>query len=140
MYTLGEEICIRKHDLQLDTGVDARDAVPEVGPGAALALAHGASREARVLDHLRECRLRRELADALDEVLVRRAVAGEDRAEQRDDRERILVVDPVVSHRTIQVQRVLCGRKEGSTYVRKRGLLTWLNSRQAKVPPGLRTR
>ena len=85
--------------LQLDPSVDARDAVPEVGPRAALALAHGPSREARVLDHLGERGLRRELADALDQILVRGAVAGEDRAEERDDRERVLVVDPVVSYR-----------------------------------------
>lgn len=92
--------------LQLDTRVDARDAVPEVRPGPALALAHGPGREARVLDHLRELGLRRELADALDEVLVRGAVAGEDRAEQGYDRERVLVVHPVVPPQVIVSTRV----------------------------------
>ena len=85
--------------LQLDPSVDTRDAVPKVGPGAALALAQGAGREARVLDHFGKLGLRRELANALDQILVRGAVAGEDRAEERDDRERVLVVDPVVSYR-----------------------------------------
>lgn len=70
----------------------ARDAAPEVRPRAALALVHRPGREARVGDHLRERGLRREAADALDEVLVRLAVAGEDGAQQRDDRERVLVV------------------------------------------------
>ena len=78
--------------------MNARDPVPEVDPRAALALVHAAGGETRVLDHLGEVRLRRELADALDEVLVRGAVPGEDRAQEGYDRERVLVVDTVMSH------------------------------------------
>ena len=84
--------------LQLDPSVDTRDAVPEVGPGAALALAQRTGREARVLDHFGKLGLRRELANALDQILVRGAVPGEDRAKERDDGERVLVVDAVRSH------------------------------------------
>ena len=79
--------------------MDARDAVPEVDPRAALPLVHAAGGEARVLNHLSKVGLRRELADALDEVLVRGAVPGEYRAEEGDDRERVLVVDAMRSHK-----------------------------------------
>ena len=78
--------------------MNARDPVPEVDPRATLSFMHAAGGKARVLDHLGEVRLRGELADALDEVLVRGAVPGEYRAEERDDRERVLVVDTVRSH------------------------------------------
>ena len=89
-----DTICERK--LELDTSVNTSNPVPEVDPRSALALMHPASHEASVLDHLRELGLRRELADALDEVLVRGAVPGEDRAEEGDDGERVLVVDPIL--------------------------------------------
>ena len=73
------------------------NSAPQVRPRAALALVHRARRESRVRNHLCELGLRRELADALDEVLVRRAVAGEDRAEQGDHRDPVFVGAFVVS-------------------------------------------
>ena len=72
--------------------MDGSNTAPEVGPGAATALVHAANSEASVGDHLRELGLLRETADAFDEVLVRVAVAGEDRAEDGDYLEGVLVV------------------------------------------------
>ena len=67
MLILGTK-CERK--LELDTSVNTSNPVPEVDPRSTLALMHPAGHEASVLDHLRELGLRRELADALDEILV----------------------------------------------------------------------
>ena len=70
------------------------DSAPQINPRAALALVHRARREASVRNHLRKVRLWREPTNALHEVLIRLAVAGEDGPQQGDDGERVLVVQP----------------------------------------------
>lgn len=80
----------------LDTGPHGGDTEGVVLPGAALALAEGAGLEAGVADELGKVGLGREALNALDEVLVRSGVAGDDLADDGDDLERVLAVSPVL--------------------------------------------
>ncbi len=76
--------------LYFDASMYGGNTTPKVSPGSAI---HVVARlEASVPNHLSKLWLRRELAYALDEVLVRVAIASENGSEERDNGERVLVV------------------------------------------------
>jgi len=74
--------------------------------------------------------LRGEALDRLDEVLVRGVVAGDHLADDGDDLERVLAVDPEMLVTVIILE----------AYSLRRGFETLPNSRTPMRPPGLRTR
>lgn len=70
--------------------MDTSNSTPQISPRAPVDMFP--SGESRVSDHIRKFRLWRKFTDGFDEILVRRAVARQDGAHERDHGERILVV------------------------------------------------
>ena len=77
--------------------MNASDPTPEIRPRSTLALVHTTSGESCILNHLCKLGLRREFANRLHKVLIRLAVSRKQRAQDGDDRERILVIRPAQS-------------------------------------------
>lgn len=97
--------------LQLESRVNGSDTKSEV----LIALAHNS--ESSILNHLCKLLLRRELADGLNEVLVRISVIGDDLAHCWDHVEREHIVHSVKENMIFARQREIY-KKKGCSYIR----------------------
>ncbi len=108
--------------------------LPRVLPSTTVALEVPANGN-RVSNHLSKVTLARKAPEGFNEVLIRCAVACEDRSQQWDHRERALVIYPALQ----SVRNRSRGRLEGRTYCASTGCVTLING-AGKRAPGLSTR
>lgn len=85
--------------LYFDAGMNASDSAPKVSPCAAVALEIPTRSEARLSNHPCKVLLTGELPYRFYQILVGLAITSEDGSQERDDREGILVVEPMLCPR-----------------------------------------